>query len=65
MEPLFSIEQAAGVLGVSPWTVRKWVSTNRIRVVRLGRRVLLEQPELRRIIEGGRTETIATTGVGE
>lgn len=62
MEPLISVEQAADVLGVSPWTIRKWISTNRIRIVRLGRRVLLEQSELRRIIEGGRTETVATTG---
>ena len=65
MEPLLSIEQAADLLGVSPWTVRKWVSTNRVRVVRLGRRVLLEQHELRRIIEAGRIETVATAGVGQ
>ncbi len=62
MESLLSIEQAADLLGVSPWTIRKWVTTNRIRIVRLGRRVLLEQSELRRIIEAGRTETVVTTG---
>jgi excisionase family DNA binding protein len=67
MEPLLSIEQAADLLGVSPWTVRKWVSTKRIRVVRLGRRVLLEQPELRRIIEDGRggAHAEAATGGGQ
>jgi excisionase family DNA binding protein len=66
MEPLLSIEEAAHLLGVSPWTVRKWVSTNRIRIVRLGRRVLLEQPELRRIIEDGRAgaNAEAATGAG-
>ena len=67
MEPLVSIEQAADLLGVSPWTIRKWVGTNRIRVVRLGRRVLLEQPELRRIIEAGRDGAYAeaATGAGQ
>jgi len=64
MEPLLSIEQAADLLGVSPWTIRKWVSTNRIRIVRLGRRVLLEQHELRRIIDAGRTETVIAAGAG-
>ena len=65
MEPLLSIEQAADLLNVSPWTVRKWVSTHRIRIVRLGRRVLLEPHELRRIIDLGRTETVAPSGAGQ
>jgi len=54
MEALLNCEQAAELLGISPWTVRKWLSTNKLRYVRLGRRVLIEPGEIRRIIDLGR-----------
>ncbi len=56
MENLLTVEDAAQVLGISPWTVRRYISVKRIRPVRIGRRVLLEQREVRRIIEEGRRE---------
>ena len=46
MEALLNCEQAAELLGISPWTVRKWLSTNKLRSVRLGRRVLIESTQL-------------------
>jgi excisionase family DNA binding protein len=55
MESLLSIERAAAVLGISPWTVRKYVRTGKIRPVRIGRRVLIEPEELRRTVEAGKT----------
>jgi len=54
MEALLNCEQAAELLGISPWTVRKWLGTNKLRSVRLGRRVLIEPGEIRRIIDLGR-----------
>lgn len=54
MEALLSIERAAEVLGISPWTVRRYIANQKIRPVRIGRRVLLEQQELQRIVEEGR-----------
>jgi excisionase family DNA binding protein len=54
MEALLSIERAAQVLGISPWTVRRYIATRKIRSVRIGRRVLLEQEELQRIVDDGR-----------
>jgi excisionase family DNA binding protein len=54
MEALLSIERAAQVLGISPWTVRRYVATKKIRSVRIGRRVLLEQQELQRVVDEGR-----------
>jgi excisionase family DNA binding protein len=56
VEGLFSVERAAQVLGISPWTVRRYIASNRISAVRIGRRVLLEQQELQRIIEDGRAQ---------
>jgi excisionase family DNA binding protein len=54
MEALLSIERAAQVLGISPWTVRRYIATQKLRPVRIGRRVLLEQRELQRIVDEGR-----------
>jgi excisionase family DNA binding protein len=54
MEPLKSIEEAAEIWGVSPWTVRAYVRQGKIRPVRIGRRVLIEPDEIRRIVDEGR-----------
>jgi excisionase family DNA binding protein len=54
MESLLSIEGAARLLGISPWTVRRYIATKKIRIVRIGRRVLLAQQELQRIVNEGR-----------
>jgi excisionase family DNA binding protein len=55
MEALLTIERAAETLGISPWTVRKYVANDKLRPVRIGRRVLIEPEEIRRIIEEGRS----------
>jgi len=47
---LYSLDAAACVLGgISVWTLRKHISSGRLRVVRLGRRVFLDAEELERI----------------
>ena len=51
MKPLKSVKEAAGFLGISPWTVRKDIREGKLTPVRLGRRVLLEEAELERFIE--------------
>jgi excisionase family DNA binding protein len=55
MEGLLDVESAAGLLAISPWTVRKYLSTKKLRSVRIGRRVLIEPSEIRRLIDEGRT----------
>ena len=55
MEPLVGVNEAAKLLGLSPWTVRKLISNQRLCTVRINRRVLLQPEELRRIIEEGRS----------
>lgn len=61
MEALLPVDKAAELLGISPWTVRKWLHVKKLRSVRIGRRVLLEQSELRRIVEAGRSDPTAPT----
>jgi excisionase family DNA binding protein len=53
MRALKSVEEAAGLLGISPWTVRSYIKTGKLRPVRLGRRVLLGEDELERLVAEG------------
>jgi excisionase family DNA binding protein len=50
MKALKSVEDAAGFLGISKWTVRAYIKAGKLRPVRLGRRVLLPEEELERLI---------------
>lgn len=50
MKALKSIEDAAGLLAISKWTVRRYIRDGKLQPVRLGRRVLLEDSELERFI---------------
>ena len=59
MKPLKSVEEAAGLLGISPWTVRSYIRDGRLKPVRLGRRVLVEEIELERFVAEGKTVTDA------
>jgi excisionase family DNA binding protein len=53
MEPLVNVNEAAKLLGLSSWTVRKLIAGRRLRAVRINRRVLLQPEELRRLIQDG------------
>jgi excisionase family DNA binding protein len=65
IEPLESIESTAKSLALSPWTVRAYIKKGKIKPVRIGRRVLIEQAEIRRIVEEGRSDPTAQTDGAE
>ncbi len=54
MDALLSVARASEILGISHWTVRKYIAINRLRPVRIGRRTLLEVSEVQRLINEGR-----------
>ena len=54
IEQLQNIESAAKALSLNPWTIRAYIRQGKIRPVRIGRRVLIEPGEIRRIIDLGR-----------
>ena len=54
MNPLRSVEEAARLLAISPWTVRSFLRDGKLLPVRIGRRVLLEESELQRFIDESR-----------
>ena len=55
------INEAANLLCVSSYTLRRNIERGEIRVVRVGRRVLIEPREIARLIEKGRTQPNAAT----
>jgi excisionase family DNA binding protein len=50
MEALRDVKGAAQLLAVSPWTIRAYIRQGKLRAVRLGRLVRLDQEELARFI---------------
>lgn len=50
MRALKTIPEAAELLRISHWTVRKDIRDGKLTPVRLGRRVLLEEAELERFV---------------
>jgi excisionase family DNA binding protein len=56
MKQLFDVNSAARLLSISPWTVRSYIHDGKLKPVRLGRRVLLEEAELERFVAKGRVQ---------
>ncbi len=57
MKPqLYDVQVAAKILSISPWTVRAAIRSGRLRPVRIGRRVLLEESELERFVAEGKAK---------
>ena len=54
LEPLLKIEEVARLLGRTHWTIRHDIKAGKLRSVRLGRRIMIEQSEIRRLIQEGR-----------
>jgi len=59
MEPLMSVKDAATFLALSVFTIRAYVASGKLNPVRIGRRVLIEQSEIRRFIECSRQRTMS------
>lgn len=54
MEPLISVEEAAKRLGgVSKWTIHAWLSQGKLRRTKVGRRTMIRESELAKVIEDG------------
>ena len=65
MTKLLSVEAAAQLLSISTWTVRAYIREGKLRPVRLGRRVLLAEGELERLITENQEPTEAQPETGE
>jgi excisionase family DNA binding protein len=64
MRALKSIDEAARLLGISPWTVRAYVREGKLPAVRLGRRVLVTEDALERFVAQGQINVNPRAGGG-
>ena len=55
-----SVERAAPLLGVSPFTLRKWIRERRLPFHQLGRRIVLDRNDLEAFLRAGRVEARAS-----
>jgi len=52
-EKLYTVKEAQKHLRVSMATIRSWIHQNRIPVVRMGRRVLIQESLLKKVMNQG------------
>ncbi len=57
LKPLKTINEAAELLSVSPWSIRKWIKKGRLQPVRICRRVHLEEAEIERFVAEAKGDT--------
>ena len=50
MKALYDVKGAAQALAVSPWTIRAYIRDGKLKPVRLGRLVRLQEEELERFL---------------
>jgi len=54
VEALLSINEAARRLGgLSPYTIQSWLAKGKLRRTKVGRRTMIRESELERVIEDG------------
>jgi excisionase family DNA binding protein len=54
----FSVEEAAAMLSLSPWTIRAWIRQGKLSAIKLGRRVVVTREALRDLLNNaGATST--------
>lgn len=59
MRALKSVKEAAELLGISKWTVRSYIRDGKLTPIKLGRRVLVEEAELERIVAEAKARAVA------
>jgi excisionase family DNA binding protein len=58
MDKFLDVQAVANILGLSPVTIRKYIGKGALKVVRLGRRVLIEPDELERFHRAGKATSV-------
>ena len=54
VEALLNIDEAARIIGRAHWTLRRDIRCGKLGCVRIGRRIMIELSEIRRLIDEGR-----------
>jgi len=60
MGDLLTVKQTASILGLQESTIRKWVLSRRLGVVRLGRSVRLRRDEVEALIKANYVSPMVT-----
>jgi excisionase family DNA binding protein len=63
MEALHDVNDAARLLAVSPWTVRAYIRQGKLRPVRIGRLVRIDELELQKFIANAKLNSGSQKGL--
>jgi excisionase family DNA binding protein len=59
LQPLLSVPEAAELLGIKVWTLRQWLSQQRIAFIKIGRLTKLKQEDITAFINRNRREAVS------
>lgn len=57
---LLDVKEVAAILAISPWTVRAAIRDGKLRPVRIGRLVRLDEQEVEKFVAESKAQTEAT-----
>lgn len=61
MDKLFSVKEAAEYLGgISHWTVADWLTQGKLRRTKVGRRTMIRESELKKVIHDEQPKELLT-----
>jgi excisionase family DNA binding protein len=60
---LLTVHDAARVLSISPWTVRAYIRAGKLRPIRVGRLVRLDEQELDRFVCQAKESSVAEQSI--
>lgn len=52
MEKMYSISEVADMFGVHPNTVRNWISSGKVKDIRIKGTIRITESEIRKVVEG-------------
>lgn len=61
-DKLYTADQAAELLGVSPWTIRRWVREGQLRAFRVGRLVRIAASDMDAMLTTVEPKTVEAEG---
>jgi excisionase family DNA binding protein len=60
VERLLGLNEAGRIMGCSYWTMREWALDGKVPYFRIGRKIMVQESDLRKLIDSSRSVSCLT-----